>query len=498
MPDETQIWAAQSRVGTSAPYKSDSRFRNIRLNERLLTGKSRQRKLILPSDSPFQKRNLNKFPMEYSRTQSKHNADGQHFIRILAEERVRKAKSESENLRQYSLKMFDNAVEVQTHHLDQRRVLSELPSRIMSAHNGPTQNGSLLYNKRSNMLNSIRLRPKSEPPSRFNHLKSETVQPQIRQTLCRSNREFTVSCVSTTKSQTSRSVSTVSNKSEFMLIPNGSVCSDGQNLDSDMGKSEINDSVFDDNDNYSNSSSSVSMDPSFLKRNLPSAEIHFYSIEEDSASESSVISAAPEVLQQEEPKKEQVTEALPETSRPKSGKGRPKSGRSKGSAGSKGKGKRGKSPKGKKGKEKEPTPVTPPPQPDVKVVEAPPVRKPLKGPKCWVDDATITSEKEIVNEEELASQTSKPGSPVLCKTPTKPSVNFKSQVENPEVEIVQTLPEPVKKESSIVLEEIEQYVPNGLPTFICPSSEEKSRQEAIKDWLAKCSFDSASRCVPLF
>jgi hypothetical protein len=73
------------------------------------------------------------------------------------------------------------------------------------------------------------------------------------------------------------------------------------------------------------------------------------------------------------------------------------------------------SPKGKKGKEKEQVPVTPPPQPEVKVVEIPVVRKPLKGPKCWVDDATITSEKELVNEDEIASPSSKSGSPSLWK-----------------------------------------------------------------------------------
>lgn len=156
------------------------------------------------------------------------------------------------------------------------------------------------------------------------------------------------------------------------------------------------------------------------------------------------------------------------------------------------------SPKGKKGKEKEQVPVTPPPQPEVKVVEIPVVRKPLKGPKCWVDDATITSEKELVNEDEIASPTSKSCSPSLCKTPTKSTVNFKSLLENPGIENIQTLPEPVKGEHSMVLEEMEQYTPNGLPSFICPSSEEKSRHEAIKDWLSKCSFNSASRCVPLF
>ncbi|KAL8572269.1 hypothetical protein ACOMHN_022505 [Nucella lapillus] len=36
-----------------------------------------------------------------------------------------------------------------------------------------------------------------------------------------------------------------------------------------------------------------------------------------------------------------------------------------------------------------------------------------------------------------------------------------------------------------------------LPRFLCPSSESKSRQAAIKEWLAKTSFSSACRTVPL-
>lgn len=154
------------------------------------------------------------------------------------------------------------------------------------------------------------------------------------------------------------------------------------------------------------------------------------------------------------------------------------------------------SPKGKKGKEKEQKPVTPPPQPEVKVIETPPPPKPLKGPKCWVDDATITSEKDILNDEENIcniSQTSKPGSPT-GKTQTKHQV----KIEIGETENIQTLPEPVKKMDTLVLEEVELVTTNGLPPYICPSSEERSRQEAIKDWLAKCSFDSANRCVPMF
>lgn len=341
MPDETRVWAVP--IGTSSSYKSDTRVRNMKLNERLLCRKSKDRKLMLPCDSPFQKRTLTKFPMEHNRSESKQKAESQHLVRKFTEDKVRKAKQDSESMRQYGLKMFDNAVEMHTIKNDHSRVKSDIPSRLMSAHNGPTHDGSVLYNKRSSVLNSIRLRPKSEPPTRFNHLKSETVQPQIKQTLCRSNMNYTVSCVTQTKAQPARSISTMSYRSDLRLIPNGSLSSDDE-----FGRSELNDSVFEENENTcsSNASSSVPMDPCFLKRNLPSAEIHFYSIEEDSCSEDSVnLSKTPEVPQPEEAKKDQLPEPQPEPSRPKSGKGRPKSGRSKGSG-------RSASPKSSKSKTK--------------------------------------------------------------------------------------------------------------------------------------------------
>ena len=37
----------------------------------------------------------------------------------------------------------------------------------------------------------------------------------------------------------------------------------------------------------------------------------------------------------------------------------------------------------------------------------------------------------------------------------------------------------------------------ALPRFMCPSSESKSRQAAIKEWLAKTSFSTACRTLPL-
>ena len=53
----------------------------------------------------------------------------------------------------------------------------------------------------------------------------------------------------------------------------------------------------------------------------------------------------------------------------------------------------------------------------------------------------------------------------------------------------------LEQELSIVKENEEEEV--ILPRFVCPSSETKSRQEAIKEWLAKTSFSTACRTLPL-
>lgn len=37
----------------------------------------------------------------------------------------------------------------------------------------------------------------------------------------------------------------------------------------------------------------------------------------------------------------------------------------------------------------------------------------------------------------------------------------------------------------------------SLPDFICPSSEEKSRQAAVREWIEKSSFPWALRTIPL-
>lgn len=81
------------------------------------------------------------------------------------------------------------------------------------------------------------------------------------------------------------------------------------------------------------------------------------------------------------------------------------------------------------------------------------------------------------------------------------SVGNKSQAGSEVIDAVagaegSVLPEPPKKVSIDAEEEadMESLQP---PDYICPSSEAKSREYAVKLWLMKTDFSKAPKCIPL-
>lgn len=138
--------------------------------------------------------------------------------------------------------------------------------------------------------------------------------------------------------------------------------------------------------------------------------------------------------------------------------------------------------KGKKKEEPEPPPP-PPPEPE-KEEKKPEVKKPLKGPHCWVDDMTITSEP--VNEPgDDTQQNAGEG------TQSRLNSAKSNERKTPGQEDKENLPVVITNADDVIEDHIE------LPKFLCPSSELKSKQAAIKDWLARTNFNHSSRCVPL-
>ena len=99
-------------------------------------------------------------------------------------------------------------------------------------------------------------------------------------------------------------------------------------------------------------------------------------------------------------------------------------------------------------------------------------------PRTWVDDISITSTTsrdtaKSQNQSETNRAAAQPDGdhPVLPEPPNKP----------PEAEEIL---EPIEDEPQ-------------FPEFICPSSEDKSREYAVRLWLANSDFSRAVKTVPL-
>lgn len=166
---------------------------------------------------------LDDFPMEHSFADVQHRRletrdQKNRFVRQLAAERA-----ESGSLREYSRDRFLSAVVrdatfTQQRHVQQLKQIPTLPRQLgqprpntvpefrsrvprppTTPTNGPTRDGSILYNNTPFLLNSIRTRPQSEVvPSRFDHLRgANTHYPEIQEILARRNQEYRVISAST-------------------------------------------------------------------------------------------------------------------------------------------------------------------------------------------------------------------------------------------------------------------------------------------------------------
>lgn len=330
MDSDSFRWAVfTNKTGQGPANLKDLRISTMKLQQRALTGKAQERRKTV-SDGPLQKRTLSKYPMQHTREDSVKMAQSQQCVRSHLERRVKQARIDSENLRDYSQKMFDSVIQAKNQNSAIRPSTAMVPDYVSKYQNGttgPSRSGSIMYNVRSQILNSIRLRPNSEPPLKFKHERSTEIRTEIRNTLSQSNSDFRVL---TPMSSTARS--TASSSSEYVLVPLTGNLSEFSSIP-DLDDSNTQDSVFSDCDSKS---STIRSEYTYTRPHCDQSAIRFYSLEEES-SISSVDSKKDELALPptvEEPKPEPLpTEP---DKRPKSGK-RPKSSGSRGS--------RGKSPK---------------------------------------------------------------------------------------------------------------------------------------------------------
>ena len=380
MREDPQMWATLTNFGNipqmkkylSKRAKNDHRNSTSKLKEIALTGKLRERKYNSFSSS----NNLQdgaprkEYPMEHTRAESVTSSTNHQAVRKQFEIRVKRAKEESESLRAYSLSMFENSLGAEqyqsvppTPRPVQGTRQSQINLRRMSAkssngrletcteskqmdgchtpiNNGPTESGSLLYNQKGKLMNSIRLRPQSETISMFNHRKGSIVAPTIQQTLNKSNGCYRVQ--SANESELSRSVSgSCSSISELRLVPVSVAAENGhtgQNRNNSYKKSEdlhmdgpsetpslstvsnLCDDVFDSiYVDRIEPPAPITYSDDFLKRNMPPPTVHYYSLEYESESEASVEDKPPEPVVEKPP--------TPPPEEPKKGKGSAKGGR---------------------------------------------------------------------------------------------------------------------------------------------------------------------------
>ena len=193
------------------PPGSDYWVTTMKLRERVISGKNNPHKNIKSSSKsapPFQKRNPDNYPMPHSREDVLRSAKGRKTEKLLREKRNASTGAYSGNMRDYSKQMFEFAVLTANQNCTPdvnkgvKRQIVKRPLKITKQNqdpnqnnghtakwakareqqehktedsnrtNGPTPEGSILYNRRQKILNSIRIRPKSECDGQYHHDRS--------------------------------------------------------------------------------------------------------------------------------------------------------------------------------------------------------------------------------------------------------------------------------------------------------------------------------------
>ena len=334
MKGDSAGWNSRPGFGNMStptrPLVSDYRVSTMKLRDQVSKGKPKTTKYYrnMRSMSTFQNRNLDNYPMPYGREDAVRSASGHREARRMKQDDMNRARLDSEKLREHSKLMFDGVVKrvkqngAESEHNfnlvnDKRtRLTSEnihnghrstVPSRLSQRgkgceiysecvrNNGPSHDGSVLYNSRQMMLNAIRIRPHSEPVGIFNHEKNKC-KPGLNEAISEKNVNYTIrpnrSSLYSRAGSVACSVLTGSMCSsiDYVLVPlNDSFKDIDRRFSLDMSLSDLNDSLETDRDTFDEDSV---FKPAFSRRESqmlpPSAShgIRLVSLDEDSSTES--------------------------------------------------------------------------------------------------------------------------------------------------------------------------------------------------------------------
>ncbi|XP_041358958.1 uncharacterized protein LOC121375529 [Gigantopelta aegis] len=435
-------------------------------------------------------------PMDHSRYDLYIMSKYRREQRLQTKQELRQIALESQSLREYSQRRFDYAVHTFAQGsrpgtcLGQRHLLS--CSHRPSTSTGPTRNGSVLYNKTPLLLNTLRLRPQSYTSSSFEHAPS--VYPDIQRTLCESNCTYQVSHP---PPETRAATAPAAPVEDFILVPlsnrnrlgdefsaaapawtdggSGVGSRHGSSSERSLSKSRI-DATF---TQSSLKPAAVSPQVTGLSCSRASdggeddqAKKPEHEIEHHGSTAGAL--AVSKQSQRDEASIRLTVAEPPRRRRTAPGSAVPGSRHSSLSSG------------GSLNAAVTSTPV------------------------CWVDNATVSSDMspEHMSEEDGehadgdgAQPLDVDGNPV--QTPQAAAVED-ANVKTTAGGVVEETPAEVSPELQVVAslaaaddDDVEEEPTIELPTFLCPFSERKSRQEAIKLWLAKTSYTLAEKTVPL-
>jgi len=366
MLDQPQRWATMTNFATfnnnmkeyfiTGKTPSDVKKVNAQIRQKALLLKLQEKELNTCSGSSLQSRQMKKFPMDHSREETIQTLRYKKKDRRETLTTVEKARVDSTSLRMHSLKMFDELVfgkdKSPKPHPSQncqalpkgnmtpnsKQTCGPVRPQTATCNNGPSQENHL-YNRRGKVLNSIRLRPKSEPPVRFNHEKGKIMPGEIQRTLCQSNNDFRVQVTTPTPysvgTRPSSFYSSSSTVSDFILVPVSESLSEQSCIletvnDSSLKLDSCVENVFyenghtvlheedDDTPRSRASSSKYVSDKAFRMRNVVTGPVHYYSLEYESSSEGSVNGNPDE--NKPPPVEEPPPPSPPEEPRPKSGR----------------------------------------------------------------------------------------------------------------------------------------------------------------------------------
>lgn len=232
IPDWGTRTVAASMTYSQVSQVSDYSVMTMKLRDQVFQAKPKTPRNYrnMRSVSSFQNRNLDNYPMPHGREDALQSARDHRQDRRLKHENMNRIRLDSEIMKDYSKQMFDSVIKCvsksgqdtvnsrQNHQqnrscneskLLQNGVRNTSLSRCsktcspstrdkihvsctdMSRNNGPTRDGSILYNSKQQLLNAIRIRPYSEPLSIFNHEKNKS-KPGLNETISEKNINYTI------------------------------------------------------------------------------------------------------------------------------------------------------------------------------------------------------------------------------------------------------------------------------------------------------------------